>query len=80
MKISSNLLKVPIKRKKVFLNFLDGLMFDQQDHLEIKNTSELIEYCYKVAGTVGIMMCPILEVDNDKMLINMLPILVLQCN
>jgi|TARA_B100000131_G_scaffold70443_1_gene66808 phytoene synthase len=52
------------EKKENFLNFLDGLIYDQQDHLEVKNNSELIEYCYRVAGTVGIMMCPILEVSN----------------
>ena len=55
-----NLLKSDINAKKVFLTFIDGLMFDQQSNIEIKNTDELINYCYKVAGTVGIMMCPIL--------------------
>ena len=61
-----NSLKSDINSKKVFLTFIDGLMFDQQSNIEIKNTDELINYCYKVAGTVGIMMCPILGADNDK--------------
>ncbi len=61
-----NSLKSDINAKKVFLTFIDGLMFDQKSNIEIKNTDELINYCYKVAGTVGIMMCPILGTDNDK--------------
>ena len=61
-----NSLKSDINAKKVFLTFIDGLIFDQKDNIQIKNTDELINYCYKVAGTVGIMMCPILGVNNDK--------------
>lgn len=74
-----NSLKSDINAKKVFLTFIDGLIFDQESNIEIKNTDELINYCYKVAGTVGIMMCPILGADNDKAKV-MLLIWVLQCS
>jgi len=45
--------------KEVLIHLLDGLISDQQA-VEIKNERELIIYCYRVAGTVGLLMCPIL--------------------
>ena len=45
--------------KEVLIHLLDGLISDQRA-VEIKNERELIIYCYRVAGTVGLLMCPIL--------------------
>ncbi len=45
--------------KEVSSHLLDGLISDQ-NAVQIKDEKELIEYCYRVAGTVGLLMCPIL--------------------
>jgi phytoene synthase len=36
------------------------------NHSQIKDTNELIRYCYQVAGTVGIMMCSILKIRDPN--------------
>lgn len=36
--------------------------------VRIETDAELIRYCYRVAGTVGLMMCPLLGVDDDNAL------------
>ena len=41
------------------LDLIDGLIFDQGT-VAIENEAELIVYAYRVAGTVGLMMSPIL--------------------
>ena len=46
--------------KEVLIHLVDGLISDQQE-VAIKNERELIIYCYRVAGTVGLFMCPILR-------------------
>ena len=40
-------------------HLLDGLLFDQ-GHVAIKSEDALIKYAYQVAGTVGLLMCPVL--------------------
>ncbi len=40
-------------------HLLDGLLFDQGEVL-LTSEDELIKYAYQVAGTVGLLMCPIL--------------------
>ena len=51
--------------KEVSIHLLDGLIFDQES-VQIKDEKELIEYCYRVAGTVGLLMCPILGCTNKE--------------
>ena len=46
-------------------DLLDGLISDQNDIL-IRDEGELIQYSYQVAGTVGLMMAPILDAKNNK--------------
>ena len=41
------------------IHLLDGLLLDQHPML-IKDEAELIRYAYHVAGTVGLLMCPVL--------------------
>ena len=41
-----------------------GVKSDLQDVL-VQNEEELLLYCYRVAGTVGLMMCPILGVREE---------------
>ena len=41
-----------------------GVKSDLQT-VNVKNEEELLLYCYRVAGTVGLMMCPILGVRDE---------------
>ena len=43
----------------------NGLVKDQTS-VRLNTEAELIEYCYEVAGTVGLMMMPIINVDNKN--------------
>ena len=55
------------------LDLIDGLIFDQ-GAVAIDNEAELIVYAYQVAGTVGLMMAPILgctDVDADAFAIDL---------
>ena len=51
--------------KEISIHLLDGLIFDQKS-VQIRDEKELIEYCYRVAGTVGLLMCPILGCKNKE--------------
>ena len=53
--------------KAKIIDLIDGLIFDQKQ-VRIKNERELILYCYRVAGTVGLMMSKILRVKNKEAL------------
>ena len=44
-------------------HLIDGLLFDQ-GNVALENEAELITYGYQVAGTVGLMMCPVLSCDD----------------
>lgn len=51
--------------KAPVLSLMDGMRSDLQ-HIPIQDESELIRYAYQVAGTVGLMMCFVLDVrDQD---------------
>jgi phytoene synthase len=50
---------------KILGDLVDGLVKDQTD-VRIKNEKELIQYAYQVAGTVGLMMSPLIMVNNNK--------------
>ena len=45
-------------------DLLDGLISDQND-VHISDENALIQYSYQVAGTVGLMMAPILNAENE---------------
>ena len=45
------------------LHLLEGLLFDQGE-VAIASEDGLIQYAYQVAGTVGLLMCPILGCRN----------------
>ena len=47
------------------IDLLDGLIFDQKQ-VRIKSEKELILYCYRVAGTVGVLMCIALDCKEKK--------------
>ena len=57
-----NACSVPIRPIQ---HLLDGLLFDQQE-VALKNSDDLIKYAYQVAGTVGLLMCPVLGCQNSQ--------------
>jgi len=50
---------------KILGDLINGLIKDQTK-VRIKNEEELIQYSYQVAGTVGLMMSPLIMVNNNK--------------
>ena len=44
---------------------LDGMLADQQP-TAIDDTAELLRYCHAVAGTVGLMMCRVLNCEQQR--------------
>ena len=56
-----------MKRRQIpvmpLIHLLDGLLLDQTAML-VKDEAELVTYAYHVAGTVGLLMCPVLGCDN----------------
>ena len=49
----------------ILKDLIDGLISDQQS-VRIKDERELIDYSYKVAGTVGLMMLPIINTKDAE--------------
>lgn len=47
----------------IVLELIDGVLSDLT-HRPFADQATLLRYCYRVAGTVGLMMCKILDVDN----------------
>ncbi len=58
-------LKNDVNSKKAISDMLDGFIFDQKK-VRIKDLNDLIKYCYRVAGTVGILMCNALDCKEKK--------------
>lgn len=52
---------------KPFFEMIEGQLMDS-NFKNIETQDELINYCYYVAGTVGLMILPILSVKNHKKL------------
>ena len=50
--------------QEIIQQLLDGIYSDT-NFQRFKNTEELIRYCYKVAGVVGLMMTKALNIYND---------------
>jgi len=44
---------------------LDGMLLDQQP-TAVKDEAELLRYCHAVAGTVGLMMCRVLDCQHSR--------------
>jgi len=65
----SSEIKTFFKQNHISLNILkdliDGLISDQQN-VRIKSEKDLIDYSYRVAGTVGLMMLPIINTKNNE--------------
>ena len=49
------------------IELINGVLADL-DLVRIKTEAQLLEYCYQVAGTVGIMMCKVLNVSDQNAL------------
>ena len=67
--IISNFIKLLLKYNiniSVPIELINGVLSDQSK-VNIKTYDELIVYSFKVAGTVGLMMCSIMEVDDPKL-------------
>ena len=47
------------------IELLDGMLLDQQP-TAVKDEVELLRYCHAVAGTVGLMMCRILDCKHAR--------------
>ena len=47
--------------KNVLLALLDGLLQDQEDQVCLSTVADLLHYSYRVAGTVGLLMCGVLN-------------------
>ena len=55
--------------KKIVEDLFDGLESDLSESVKIKTKKDLLIYCYRVAGTVGIMMAKVLQVKDARALI-----------
>ena len=53
---------------KVVHDLLDGIYSDIQKNIKLNNKKDLLLYSYRVAGTVGLMMAKILEVNKQSSL------------
>ena len=59
-----NLIKKFNISEKIILDLFDGIESDIKENIEFKTKRELLVYSYRVAGTVGLMMAKILNVDS----------------
>lgn len=50
----------------VVSSLVEGLLDDQADEVLISDEQDLIQYAYKVAGTVGLLMCDVLNTDEPR--------------
>ena len=55
--------------RKIVEDLFDGLESDLSESVKIKTKKDLLIYCYRVAGTVGIMMAKVLQVKDTRALI-----------
>jgi 15-cis-phytoene synthase len=54
--------------EKVVLDLFDGIENDLNEKVVLKSKKDLLVYSYRVAGTVGLMMSKILNVENKEAL------------
>ena len=55
--------------RKIVEDLFDGLESDLSQKIKIKTKKDLLIYCYRVAGTVGLMMAKVLQVKDKRALI-----------
>ena len=53
---------------KIIYDLFDGIESDIKQNVKIDTKKDLLIYCYRVAGTVGLMMAKILEVTKKQSL------------
>jgi phytoene synthase len=54
--------------KKYLIDLLDGILSDcHPDGVRIAQEQDLLQYCYRVAGTVGGLLCPLLGVSAEDL-------------
>ena len=53
---------------KIVNDLLEGIKSDIKDNVKLKSKKELLIYSYRVAGTVGLMMAKILNVQKEQSL------------
>ena len=51
----------------IAIDLINGVLYDL-NKVNIKSFDQLFDYSYKVAGTVGLMMCKIMEVKNNSVI------------
>ena len=49
----------------VIVALIDGLLDDQKPEVALANETELLRYAYCVAGTVGLLMCHVLDCHDE---------------
>ena len=54
--------------KRIVDDLFDGVSSDLKEEVKIKSEKELLVYCYRVAGTVGLMMAKIFGVQRKESL------------
>ena len=54
--------------KQVVIDLFDGVETDLEEKVQIISKKDLLVYSYRVAGTVGLMMSKILQVNNKEAL------------
>ena len=50
----------------VMIALIDGLLDDQKDEVALASEADLLRYAYRVAGTVGLLMCHVLDCDDSE--------------
>ena len=50
----------------VMIALIDGLLDDQKDEVALASEADLLRYAYRVAGTVGLLMCHVLDCDESE--------------
>ena len=55
--------------RKIVEDLFDGLESDLSEKVKIQTKKDLLIYCYRVAGTVGLMMAKVLQVKDKRALI-----------
>ena len=53
---------------EIIYDLFDGIESDIKQNVKIDNRKDLLIYCYRVAGTVGLMMAKILKVSKKQSL------------
>ena len=54
-----NIAQRDLECRRALTHLIDGMLQDL-GHVALQTEAELDQYCYRVAGTVGLLMCPIL--------------------